>query len=56
MKKCLMNLYRSDLNWGHESLIAPMNCSYNNNTTEMDEDLIKRWNKKVMENDDAYYR
>lgn len=43
-----MNYYTSDLHLGHENIIAPMNRPYNN-ATEMDEDLVKRWNKKVKE-------
>lgn len=48
-----MNYYTSDLHLGHENIIAPMNRPYNN-ATEMDEDLVKRWNKKVKKNDDVY--
>lgn len=48
-----MNYYTSDLHLGYENIIAPMNRPYKN-TSEMDEDLIRRWNNKVKDSDDVY--
>lgn len=45
--------FTSDLHFGHKNIIAFDKRPYLN-TTEMNEDLIKRWNNKVGKNDLTY--
>lgn len=48
-----MNYYISDLHIGHENIIKLTNRPFNN-IEEMNEALIKKWNKRVKDEDDVY--
>ena len=48
-----MNLYISDMHFGHEDIIAFDSRPFRD-TRHMDSSMISRWNKKVQDNDDVY--
>lgn len=48
-----MNFYTSDLHFYHENIIKYSQRPFNT-VKEMNETLIKNWNKKVGKNDDVY--
>lgn len=48
-----MNYYVSDLHLGHENIIKLTNRPFEN-IEQMNEILIKKWNKKVSNDDDVY--
>lgn len=48
-----MKYYISDTHFYHENIIRMCNRPYNN-TQEMNEDIIHKWNNKVKPNDEVY--
>lgn len=48
-----MIFYTSDLHFGYENIIVPINRPFNS-VNEMYSILIACWNEKVDENDDIY--
>ena len=49
-----MRFFTSDHHFGHENIIKFVNRPFRNGA-EMDEELIKRWNEKVSDEDEVYY-